>query len=247
MAIIGGRAHNIKMIHEVGRLGYPYAEISLLDPEETASQVKELLKLKEQYGIYYLAHYPNENQPVDTKILQEKFVPKIKRLLDLSQELGINKATIHFWLDNRWAPAEVIAEKIKLLSEMVAYAVEKGVVLCLENLTERYDSFSVAFDAIDDLRMTLDIGHGELLSKENTAFNFIRYLFHKIEHVHVHDNHGGKGVEDDLHLALGQGKVDFPKIFSQLNDLGYDATITMEVKPVDMPCTKAEVEKYIES
>ena len=73
MAVIGGRAHNIEMIHEVGRLGYPYAEISLLDPEVAASEVEELVKLKEQYGLYYLAHYPNENQPVDTKILKEKF------------------------------------------------------------------------------------------------------------------------------------------------------------------------------
>ncbi len=245
MAIIGGRAHNIDRIHEVGRLGYPYAEISLLDPTEAASQVKELLKLKEQYGIYYLAHYPNENQPVDIKLLQESFVPKIKRLLEISQDLGINKATIHFWMDNRWAPAAIIAAKIELLSEMVAHAVQHGVVLCLENLTERYDSFSTVFDNIEDLRMTLDIGHGELLSKENTALNFIRHLYQRIEHIHVHDNHGGKGVEDDLHLALGQGKVDYPKIFSLLNERGYDDTITMEVKPVDMPYTKAEVEKYL--
>ena len=245
MALIGGRAHNIKMIHHIGHLGYPFAEISLLDPEESSRQVKTLLKLKKDYGLNYLAHYPNEDNPTDPRILQERFVPKIKRLLDVSKELAVTKGTIHFWIDVRWASPALISEKIELLSEMVAYAVQKGITLCIENLTEQQESFSLAFEGIDDLRMTLDIGHGELLSKENTSFNFIRNFYDKIAHVHVHDNHGGKGVEDDLHLPLGQGRVEYARIFTMLKEKGYNGTITMEVKPEDMPATKAVIEQYL--
>lgn len=32
--VIGGRAHSIEQIHEVGKLGYPFAEIDIKDPEE---------------------------------------------------------------------------------------------------------------------------------------------------------------------------------------------------------------------
>jgi len=243
MALIGGRAHNLEMIHHLGRLGYPFAEVSLLDPDESSRQVKALKELKEVYGLSYLAHYPNEDNPTDPGILADRFVPKIKRLLDVSQELGI-KGTIHFWIDVRWASPTLISEKIELLSEMVAYAGQKGITLCIENLTEQQESFSLAFEGIDDLRMTMDIGHGELLSKENTSFNFVRHLFHKIAHVHVHDNHGGKGVEDDLHLPLGQGRVDYAGIFTLLKEKGYSNTITMEVKPDDMPATKALMEQF---
>ncbi len=50
----------------------------------------------------------------------------------------------------------------------------------------------------------------------------------------AHDNTGGKSVKDDLHLALGEGSVDYRSIFRSLLEKGYDSTITMEVKIQDM-------------
>ncbi len=245
MVIIGGRAHNLAQIHEVGRLGYPYAEISLNDPDEVEQQIPELLRLKDTYGISFLAHYPNEDNPFDAGVLRRQFLPKIKRLLELSHRLDISKGTIHFWIDRRWAPPGLIPEKIVLLGEMAAYAEDQGTVLCIENLTERYDSFMDAFDAVEALRMTLDIGHAQLLSRENTSFRFIEHVFEKIAHVHVHDNRGGTSVKDDLHLALGEGIVDYPAILSRLKERGYSSTITMEVKPVDMPRTREALDRYL--
>jgi len=231
MAIIGGRAHNLELVHEVAKLGYPFAEISLYDADEMHRLADDFLALKEKYGIYYLAHYPNEGNPFDAKALEENFVPKMKKLIDVSHELGIEKGTIHFWMDKRWAEPTLLSAKLGMLAEMVAAASDKGVTLCIENLTEQHESFAAACDAMPDLRMTLDIGHAELLSSENTSFNFIRHLFDKIEHLHVHDNHGGKSVKDDLHLPLGEGKVDYPRIFSMLNEKGYRHTVTMEFQP----------------
>jgi sugar phosphate isomerase/epimerase len=243
--MIGGRAHSIEQIQQVGTLGYPYAEISLLDPQEVASQLEEMVKLKTHYKISYLAHYPNEGNPFDIKGLKELFVPKMKELLDLSAQLDIHKGTMHFWIDKRWAPPGLISQKIDLLKDMVSYAEDKNIVLCIENLSERYESFIEAFDAVNALRMTLDIGHAQLLASENTSFKFIEHLFDKIAHVHVHDNHGGTGVKDDLHLALGDGIVDYPKILNLLRQKGYCSTITMEVKSIDMQRTKEAIEKHI--
>ena len=243
--IIGGRAHSIEQIHEVGALGYPYAEISLLDPDLSEPEIEELVKLKKVYGMSYMVHYPNEGNPVDVKTLKEQFVPKMKRLFDLSARLDIRKGTIHFWIDKRWASAGLISRKIDLVKDMVSYAGQRDIVLCIENLTERYDSFRQAFDAIDDLRMTLDIGHAQLLASENTSFKFIEHVFEKIAHVHVHDNHGGTSVKDDVHLCLGEGIVDYPKILTRLKEKGYASTITMEVKPSDMTRTRQAMQPYL--
>ena len=242
---IGGRAHSLEEIHEVGALGYPFAEISLLDPSQVETQLEEMARLKTVYEMSYIAHYPNEGNPFDVKTLKEQFVPKIKRLLDLTEKLDIHKGTIHFWMDTRWAAPEVVSKKIDLLKDMVAYAGQRDTVLCIENLTERYDSFMKAFDAIEDLRMTLDIGHAQLLASENTSFKFIEHVFERIEHVHVHDNLGGTGVKDDLHLALGEGIVDYPAILTRLMEKGYDSTITMEVKPPDMKKTRQAIQRCL--
>lgn len=245
MVIIGGRAHDVEQVRAVGELGLPFAEVSLLAPERVRSDLKELLDLRDRYGLRYLAHYPNEDNPTDAEVLRDRFVPRMKELLSLSRELGIEKGTLHFWMDRRWASADLLLAKTRLLADMTASALDLGVRLCLENLTERHDSFSEVFAAVPDLRMTLDIGHGELLASVNTSHGFIEHLFPWIQHVHVHDNHGGTGVEDDLHLALGEGRIDFPAILSRLAERGYDATVTMEVKPEDMPRTKQAAERYL--
>ena len=245
MAVIGGRAHSIAAIHAVGRLGYPFAEITLKVPEEVEAQKEELLRLKNDYGLYFLAHYPNEDNPFDPQVLRDVFLPRMHRLLDLSESLGIPKGTIHFWIDRRWAPPDLIPRKIELLADMTVYAKARGVVLCIENLSERADSFAPAFEAVPDLRMTLDIGHAQLLSRTNTAFGFIEGHFDRITHLHVHDNHGGTSVHDDLHLPLGSGCVDYPQIFRALRLKGYQATVTMELKPEEMPSTRQEILRHL--
>lgn len=245
MAIIGGRAHSIEHVKEIVDLGYPFAEICLYDPDKVTEEMKDFIDLKQNNNIYYLAHYPNEDNPSDPDIMRKKYLPKMKRLIDLTTELDIKKGTIHYWMDRRWAEPSLISDKLEILKELVTYATSQDVIICIENLSEQYDSFKAAIDMIPDLRITLDIGHGQLLSDENTSFDFVKYLFDKIEHVHVHDNFGGTSVKDDLHLPLGEGEVDYPKIFTMLKENEYDSTITMEVKPKDMPKTKKLIERYI--
>jgi sugar phosphate isomerase/epimerase len=245
LVTIGGRAHTIQEIHEVGKLGYPFAEISLYDPEQVEGELEALLELKEQYRLAYLAHYPNEGNPVDLANLRNRFVPRMKRLFEVSAAIGVVKGTFHFWLDQRRIPPDVASQKIELIAEMVSSARDRGIVLCLENLSEPYGSFLPAFDQVPDLRMTLDIGHGQLLTEENTSFGFIGNCFDRIRHIHVHDNQGGLSYKDDLHQPLGQGIVDYPRIFSLLKENGYSSTVTMEVKPFEMAGTKAEILKYL--
>ncbi|MFH2129696.1 MAG: sugar phosphate isomerase/epimerase family protein [bacterium] len=245
MMTVGGRAHTIAEIKKVGKLGYPFAEINIDDPVRVKEDIAVLRELKASYDMYFLAHYPSEGNPNDLKNLRENFLPKIKQLIAYSADLDIHKGTMHFWMDKRWADTSVIAAKIEMLAELVDFAETCELVLCLENLSAQHDSFSTFFEAIPNLRMTMDIGHGELLSKENTAFGFMENVFSKIAHVHVHDNLGGNSVKDDLHLALGDGIVDYPRILALLKKKGYQSTITMEVKPGDMPRSLKVLKAYI--
>ncbi|PKN37274.1 MAG: hypothetical protein CVU62_11770 [Deltaproteobacteria bacterium HGW-Deltaproteobacteria-2] len=242
MITIGARAHTIEELLEVGKLGYPFVEISLNDPETVTGWIPQLLEIKDKYDVSFLAHYPNEDNPLDVNVLQNKFLPRIKALMDLSRRLDITKATIHFWIDQRWLPADLLPGKLELLSRIVDYGNEYGITVCIENLSERAESFGPAFEAIPDLRMTLDIGHAQLLAKKNTSFRFIEDHFSRIAHLHVHDNRGGTSVKDDLHLPLGEGIVDYIAIIKSLIEKGYDSTITMEVKPGDMSRTKKSLE-----
>jgi sugar phosphate isomerase/epimerase len=242
--IIGGRAHSMEEIQAVGKLGYSCVEISLYDPAQVKVDIPQFLSLKKEYGLTYLAHFPNEGNPLDLANLRENFVPRMHSLFELASELGIAKGTFHFWLDSRWITPDLILQKIELILDMVAAANRVGIVLCLENLSEICTDFLPAFQRIPDLRMTLDIGHAQLLTHENTSFGFIDNHFHRIAHLHVHDNRGGKSVKDDLHLSLGEGIIDYPRIFRLLQQKSYASTITMEVKPSAMTKTREEILQY---
>jgi sugar phosphate isomerase/epimerase len=244
MPLIGGRAHNPEAVEKVAKLGYPFAEISMKDPEELGSNLSRLLQIKSSYGIDYIGHFPNEDHPVKPEILMDKFVPKIKGIIDLCPELSIRKCTLHFWMDVRWIDPDIAKAKVPIIRNLVEYAALRDVVICIENLSEQYNSFKPLFDIIPELRMTLDIGHAQLLSKENSSYDFIENCFGRIDHIHVHDNRGGTRLEDDLHLPLGQGIIDYPAIFTMLDERGYQSTMTMELKPEELKQTENEIRKY---
>ncbi len=83
----------------------------------------------------------------------------------------------------------------------------------LENLSENALDLKAALDAVPGLGITLDVGHGSCLQKP-TLIRIIDKLADSIKHVHLHDNRGGQGVLDDLHLPIGDGIVEFPRILN---------------------------------
>ena len=229
---IGGRAHTAAEAEEIARAGFPFAEISLLDAHAFhGGELDRLQAVAETYGITYLAHGPEEGDALDPDGLRRSYLPQIRRLIGCAAELGAPVFTLHFWIDKRYVPVPVIEKKIALLRELADYAGGRRVQLCVENLSEQAADLGAAFDAIATLGMTLDIGHGQLLTDCNTAYEFVGRYPERIRHVHAHDNRGGNSPRDDLHLPIGQGRIDFAAILRCLKACGFDGTITLEVKP----------------
>jgi sugar phosphate isomerase/epimerase len=153
----------------------------------------------------------------------------VAQLLDMAPALGITLYTQHLWLDPRFVAPEIIAGKLDLLEGWQERARRAGVTLCLENMSEQPSDFAPAFQRTWDLGMTLDVGHGQILSRSNTSFGFAAQFGDRIRHLHLHDNHGGGGVQDDLHLPIGQGCVDFAGILAALRAAGYRGGFSLEV------------------
>ncbi|MBW1736932.1 MAG: sugar phosphate isomerase/epimerase, partial [Deltaproteobacteria bacterium] len=78
------------------------------------------------------------------------------------------------------------------------------------------------------------IGHAQLLSNQNTSYGFIDRFPERIKHVHIHDNRGGDSPDDDLHLPVGKGIIEFGKIFRKVKEIGYHGTITLELRPPEI-------------
>ena len=239
--LIGGRAHSLIEVTSVGEAQLDFAEVNLLNHHHALQEIPAFIALKKKFNLFLLVHGPEEGNPFDCNELRSTLLPQIKALVNFASALDAQLITIHFWLDQRFIEHAILKEKLTILATMVTMAQEKGLKLCLENLSEGPEDFEQAFHLFPELGLTLDIGHGELLSSRNKAYSFIETCPERISHVHIHDNHGGNRPADDLHLPLGEGSITFAPIIAALLKTGYNKTLTLEVAPDILKQEKAKI------
>lgn len=230
MIHLGGTARSPGDVQDLYDLGLQFAEISITDPEEFSGLIDVYRSLKDKFGVYYVCHGPREGDPNNKETLERDYLPKVLDILPLMKKLDMSLLTIHLWFDARFVKPEVIGFKVELLKKMMAGALDSGITLCLENLSESASHMAPAFKELSLLNLTLDLGHAQLLTTVNRSYEFIDHYPGRIKHLHLHDNRGGNSYRDDLHLPPGKGTIDFKRIFKELRRMGYDGTVTLELK-----------------
>jgi sugar phosphate isomerase/epimerase len=229
--LYGAPASSLEEIAALRALGFDFAEVVI--PSATARRLWWESGVKNSFGegFQLLAHGPTvEEPPNDLVYLRDKYLPALMATVDTAYRMQIKLLTVHLWMDARFIPPLVLAEKHRALKELVEYGLRNGVIVCLENVSETAADLEIVIEQIPDLRLTLDVGHAQLLTSENASFEIIWRFVRHIRHVHIHDNMGGDTLADDLHLPLGEGLIDFPAILRSLILSGYDGTMTLEMK-----------------
>jgi len=225
----GGVAHTIEQVETIGSLGLDFAEVRLSTAGELINHPDELLRAAQKLGLTYLVHGPEEKDPRDSRCAEEFFLEEIIHVLGACRELSAPICTIHFWMDKRFIPEKVFERKREILWAMALKASQMGVQLCLETLSEPMEDVHPLLTGCSELALTLDIGHAQLLTDRNRSLDYLEQWPHRIRHVHAHDNRGGSRVEDDLHLPIGEGSIDFLSVLRALKKAAYSGTVTLEV------------------
>jgi len=231
---LGGTARSPDDVVLLNELGLQFAEIPITNPEKFLHRIGDYEALKEELGLYYLCHGPREGDPNNVDTLENTYLPKLIQILSIMPQLKMRLLTIHLWLDTRFVSPEVIEYKVGFLKRVLKRAGDPDITVCVENLSENAEQMAPIFDALPSLCLTLDLGHAQLLSDQNTSFGFIEKFPDRIRHIHAHDNLGGESSADDLHLPVGKGIVDFDGILKRLNQIGYNGTMTLELKPAEI-------------
>ena len=243
---LGGTARSLEDVKTLHELGLSVMEIPIQDPKAFAPQVASYRLLKEDLVLDFLCHGPREGDPNDREGLEKKYLPKILSLLPLMESLGMSLLTIHLWLDPRFVHKEILDYKETFLRRILIETGKKGITLCIENLSEDASAVKRFFRNLSDLNLTLDLGHGELLSTMNTCYSFIDTMPDRIRHVHLHDNRGGESYLDDLHLIPGEGTIDLKDILRKLMATGYERTLTLELKPAEIGECLERVQSWLQ-
>ena len=240
MLEIGARIHNIEDVETILSQGFKMLELSL---PCKGGQKEELAwkTLLEEKGVILYGHGPNEGKPKDLEFLERETLPIFKEALDQAAHIGVTLMTLHFNVDTRWIPEETVKGKIELLNRITKWGLEREVRVNIENLSEAADVLDPALAHVPGLGLTLDFGHAMLTHGASTAPEIVEKLSDRITHLHLHDNHGGMSVKDDLHLIPGEGEVDFLGLFKRLQAKGYHHTATLELAPHELDLGRKRV------
>jgi len=240
---LGGTARSPEDVRAIHGLGLQFAELPLRDG--VFPEIETYVDLRDRLGIYYLCHGPREGDPNDPRGLEKKYLPKVLSLFPLMKRLQASLLNIHLWLDHRYVKEDVLSFKVGLLREILVHAREAGVLLCLENLSEGAPDFETALEALPELCLTLDLGHAQLLTDTNRADALLERYPDRIRHIHLHDNRGGSTVDADLQRPVGEGIIDFNGSLRRLGRIGYDRTITLELRPDEIAQSLSRVKKLL--
>ena len=162
--------------------------------------------------------------------VREGALRELRAAIEVAAAFDAEKAVVHA-SSNAWRPAwdgETVRETVvDSLADLDAFAAERGVELCAENVPG--DWFSIEeFDRLfaeTGVSMTLDTGHARIdgLDSAETAA-FVADRADRVSHVHLNDTR----QPADEHLPFGAGTIDFEQIFAAFPD-DWSGTLSLEV------------------
>ena len=226
----------VEEIERIARAGFEFVDLTL-EPSAARSDRIDIEKARRalrKTGIGAIGHtafFLPLASSFDS--LRECAIQEIESSFRVFHELGITNVNVHpQWKvvlhDDDW----VRKGNIEALQRLAATAKDLGQIVLFENLPgvwTRPAFLKPVFDAVPDLRFHLDVGHANLDGPANHTEELLAAFGHILEHVHFSDNFGGMGGADDLHLPLGAGSIDWPKMVGLLKRARYDGTVTVEV------------------
>ncbi len=177
--------------------------------------------------------YPAELR-VDTANMGKKGFRLLEESIDFAVRVDAGVVVVHPGI--RTLP-DSFERMVGNLRRLAGFAVERGVVLALENkegtdprnLCCEVGELVRAVELVPGLGVTLDIGHANLTCQgdQERLREFVRQVRDLVVHLHVHDNPGSwqERYGGDLHLPPGEGVIDF----RILEELDFQGVYNLEV------------------
>jgi sugar phosphate isomerase/epimerase len=225
------------------KLGFDYVEIGIEEPKATPRllmrQKNEILNAVGSNGMFALGHtaywvgFGSSHEKA-----RRGWIEEAKDMIRVASELQIGLLNFHYYSGHgRVGVTEesrntFLSNFTEAMKELTQLAATTKVRLMLENVPPENSAalgsieyFSQVLRAVPALGFHLDVGHAFIENRMKGVKDYINALGDRLDHIHLHDNHGKK----DEHLPLGMGKIDFRKVIKSLKEINYNKTITFEV------------------
>jgi sugar phosphate isomerase/epimerase len=203
--------------------------------ELNKKRVAKLNAIAKSKGIRYTVHAPfaDINIASPSKLMLNASIKRLEQSMAYANDLNAQLWVFHPGAKtgiSSFYPGEDWKQNSQTIQQLHKTAENHGLNTAIENLPEKYgflmktpEDFQKFYKetSLNDIGIALDVGHANL---EKQTENFLRKLPDKIVHMHVSDNMG----ENDQHLGIGCGKIDWQQFAETLREIAYDKTIIIE-------------------
>lgn len=133
-----------------------------------------------------------------------------------------------------WTTEEARGFVHESLDELIPAARNRGLDPCVENVVSSYydvTTFDELLERYPNASMTFDTSHALLAGQsEPEMAEFLRAHADRVGHLHIVDT---RGSDDDEHLPVGMGGIDFETALSGLAAADWSGTATLEIGTTD--------------
>jgi len=201
----------------------------------------------------FQVHGPWRSPPQDATVEDRReWMEKMKRSIYATHLMGCKYWVIHplmpygpLDLDTEY-PQKTWEVNLEFMGELLPYAKERDVTICLENLPMRKFSMAHPEQILkfvkemndEHFKICFDTGHAALMPDVSVS-DIVRKLGSEIRVLHVHDTMGDR----DFHLFPTKGCIDWPGFMKALRDIGFQGVFSLETAP-DI---KLECEPYTQA
>ncbi|WP_409200257.1 sugar phosphate isomerase/epimerase family protein [Methanobrevibacter sp. DSM 116169] len=187
------------------------------------------------YNLNYTVHSPiiDLNIASLNTYIYKSSIEAIKSSADFANKIDSEILVVHPGIIPYLArdyEKEVYEKSHPAIKEISKYCDDLGITAAIENMPniegfmyqdiEKLDEFLKSYN----LAMTLDIGHAY-----TAGYSENQMYFDSIKHIHMSDNYG----DNDSHLALGDGEIDFNNIINVFKKKNYNGIYMIEVNNTD--------------
>ncbi|MDK2791054.1 MAG: hypothetical protein PWP15_1563 [Methanothermococcus sp.] len=221
----------------------------------TPKNTKYLMELKYIYDVDIVIHAPfsDLNPASMNDRVRRLTVSSIVEAIEGAFELDAKVVTLHpGYIPPLWSSyiEDILDNNFSSLNDIVGVAEDYQVMLGLENMPNYMGVLGITPEALKDivreidskyLGITLDVGHANTAGNPAEFVKELNNIGQGIVHVHMHDNNGN----DDEHLKIGDGNIDFLSVLNALKDIKYEGVLSFESKSIRDAVKSREVVKEL--
>jgi sugar phosphate isomerase/epimerase len=203
----------------------------------TEENKKAFIEICNSYSIKKQVHAPfiDVNLCSFNESISQASVDCYIETAEICDEIGAELLTIHPGLANEVINSinrYNVRQLVKAVGKLLNSVIELNVKILIENMPKNChillttDDFNEFFSLLprDDIWITYDTSH--FWTSEDDLTTFWREYHNRILNIHLVDN---TTRDNDPHIALGSGWIDFDEVFSLIKKYNYSGALIIEL------------------